>query len=268
MGFIKEIFSRLAGNAPAEPAAAPEPEELRVTRAPRVHILPLHNIHFVMAGSGSGDPASLANLSFSGVGLLADGHRRWPPPGAMIFGDFLFGGDRHPVSMLVVRSAGKIVGCQFDSSSKERLRPLVLRYFDLELSALRLYPVDPQYLKEEEDGQPHWLRGHDNCELFLVEREGRLVRFNLTFFGNHIEGGAELPLRFGQVVDTEEGGGDGGYKMKESSLISPLASFPPELLERAWRFVANIEPLAEEHRRVILWRLRQGMAGGAGSGEA
>ena len=255
MGFISKILAAFSGDSETsgEPAEA---QTSVMARAPRVRILPLHNISFILGASDTVQPISLSNISTTGVSFIRDSRQVWPQTGTIIDGKFLFQGREYPASMQIVHISGNMVGCQFSTAVREVISPMVLRYFELELSALQLTPVNSNFLKKPEDGEPRWFRGKDNCELYYVENEGRIVRFNLTFFGNHIEGGDKLPLRYGEVVVDDEITDADGYKIKETALIRPRGALSPEVMGMTFKFVANIDSLSESHRSELLTELK------------
>ncbi|MGZ3699547.1 MAG: PilZ domain-containing protein, partial [Bdellovibrionota bacterium] len=163
-------------------------------RAPRVTLTPLHRIEFDAGGEHARIP--LFNISISGVGLLHE------PPipfavGSELPGELRVGGARYPVRLKIAHVTPKIVGASFIDRS-DALKSAIESYFEYELAALTMAKVDPKYHKAEPDGDAHWIHG-DRCDLFYVTRGDQLVRFRLTFLGNHFESTAEGGLLAGQL---------------------------------------------------------------------
>jgi len=251
MNYIKRIFSAI----PLDRHSVGEASAGRsiTIRDPRVDILPLHNIVFVPESTGDMvTPISLCNLSISGVGLLCDRERSWAETGAVIFGKFIFQEREYPVSMEIVYVSDRVVGCRFSTADLKNMRTLVLRYFEMELTAQKLTAVSGKYLKKVEDGEPHWLRGANDCELYYVENDDHVVRFDLNFFGHHVDGGENKPLCFGYVVDENIATSGAGVRFKGASLVRPQAAPSPRLVEMTYKFVANISSLPGVSRAQLL----------------
>jgi hypothetical protein len=128
-------------------------------------------------------------------------------------------------------------------------------YFAAELEAQKLCEVNPMILKREPDGNPRLFRSGDTCELFLVvEDGGRLVRYQMSFLGNYIEGAAGARARFGFVY------GDADKKAVShpaSSLVQLIDHTPGDVANLGARFVTCVPGLTDSHRETILASLRQ-----------
>lgn len=218
----------------------------------RVKLFPLHSVSFELVGWPK--KTDLGNLSISGMGIFTESL----PPGIkandLLEGVLVCGGAQAKVTARVVHVGNTMTGCQFVGHDSEVNR-LVQSYFNLELSALTMISVRPELLQEDPDGTPHWIHGKNNCELFYISRGEQVVRFNLTFFGNYIEGGAEMRAKYGQIVEDDDGAGKPRHKA--SALVRWDASLASQLEAYAVRFLASIPHLEDAHRKELSRMLKQ-----------
>ena len=253
MSIFNKLILSIAGGK-EHPPMTPVRSRTSIKRSPRVHILPLHNVSF--SKTGDEKTIKLSNLSVTGAGFLRNLHHDWTETDEVMDGSFSFKGKKYPISMKIIHHSPMIIGCAFDEPNRKVMRSFVSRYFDLELSALQLYEVDPKYLKDEKTGTPRWFQGKDNCEVYIIEQDNKIILFNITFFGNHIEGGDTVPLRYGLIVDDDEAETDTIFRMKGATVIRPIDIFSPELIESALKFVSNLEVLTGKQRTTILEKLK------------
>lgn len=216
------------------------------SRAPRVQLVPLHHVAFRKKGAEPGDPMiRMTNLSATGAGFYRDSAPNWPKEGGTLSGHIVLGEKEYEVTLKIVYLTPNRVGGHFIQPPLA-LKHAVEQYFDLELAALKLDEVRPELLKEEPDGQPHWFIASDHCELFYVERDGRVSHFHLHFFGTYMETDKSGKLRYGKV---DESHSPDKPSAKESELIQSTSKPDSAVFEAAVKFVRNIEkadPLARE----------------------
>ena len=96
-----------------------------------------------------------------------------------------------------------------------------------------------------------WFRGPENCELFLVldkDNPDHVKRFNLSFFGNYVEGGEGVSLRSGQILEEEF---SAKAKYKGSNIVQFEKEIPEEFRVSCRKFLENIEQLDVEIREQI-----------------
>ena len=235
-----------------------EEERPFVDRSPRIQLLPLHDIRFELTSPEQVSTIQIANVSSSGIGFLRSSWNDWPAPASTLEGwvQTLSEGhnERLDITVRIARISTSVVGCSL-------LEPLlawgslVSRYFDQELAAVTMIAVDPAKLQAESDGQPHGLYGAHNTDRYFVTRPGdpnHIVRFNLTFLGNYVEGGNALPTKYGKV---EEAPLRETPTYKASSLIRWNVSPDYQLVASATRFVRSIPHLSfdqkEEFARLL-----------------
>jgi hypothetical protein len=169
-----------------------------------------------------------------------------PHLGTVFGGEVLFGEKAYPIKLRIARVNQGVIGCRFEGPADD-VRQAVFAYFKFELAGLSAVKVDPKYHKQEPDGPTHWVHG-DHCDLYYVEQPGGILRFRLTFLGNHFDGGVGAPLRFGAVVTDAP---DEGVRVKGTELLDerPIS---PEMVELARKFLSQLAALPEPHRQGIL----------------
>lgn len=218
-------------------------EEALTSRDKRIRILPLHEILFTL--DDSSEKIELVNLSITGAGLLKESREEWPPVGSVLSGEFTYRKTRYPVEMHIKHINSNIIGCDFSETHRDSMRKLVTSYFDIELNALQLVKIDSQYIKQRYDGESSWFRGADNCEIFLVENENNIIYFNMSFFGNYIEGGEDKSISVSNVIDDD---GEGKISTKKSDLVQQIDDSSSEILTHALKFVANANALTARQK--------------------
>jgi hypothetical protein len=101
----------------------------------------------------------------------------------VIAGLLIVEGESFPLELEVVHVA-KNIGCKI-IKMEPQLRYKMTQYFAHEIVASNLYPLRTDILKPDADGTPHGYAGDDRCELYFVEKDHKLVKFNLIIFGNY-----------------------------------------------------------------------------------
>ena len=98
-------------------------------------------------------------------------------------------------------------------------------------------------------GDPHWYHGDNNCELYFVERNDKILNFHITFFGNAIEFSVEGRMIYGHVWDEER---DKDIAYKGSKLIKVVDKMEVEILYESKSFVRQIPLLGEHFKQQII----------------
>jgi hypothetical protein len=121
----------------------------------------------------------------------------------------------YPVMLRVVHVTGAVVGCEFVSPS-DGLTAALEQHLQAELADVEMVSGSATGLPGTPD-VPHWFRGKHGSELYLLERDGHVLRFSLAFHGNYLEGGHGRPVRFGIIAgDTRMAQhGDGSVRWLE-----------------------------------------------------
>ncbi len=276
MGF-KKLFDKFRLVAAPEAAASTSTSTSASTADPRlwkrgyarVRVTPLHSVRYELADAKQ--VWELGNLSLSGAGLLcgalaAPGAPDGPASELTIekrLEGFLRLRDQLlPAPAKVVRVDPLLVGIEFEAPSA-LLKAGVLRFFELEFLAVEMVRADPKLLQTVPDGVPYWFHGRNGCELFFVMTPdaSELLRFELSFFGNQVEGGKGISPRFGELIADEESEVD-RPTYKSSPVIRWNSSYARETAELAVRLVNGIEKLDPRHRARLLAGLGAGDSNG------
>ncbi|MBI3554987.1 MAG: hypothetical protein HY074_01835 [Deltaproteobacteria bacterium] len=208
----------------------------RVPRGPRLEIHPLSGILFSLE-----DPRypridfEVVNLSEDGIGLCNAPVIKRPSAGSRLSGTMVLPGGRCKTELVVVHASATTIGCSFPQSSG--IRTQVQQLFALELSAMNLIEVPAGEVKATADGTVRRFRSRNNCELIFVEQDQAIVRFQLSFFGNYIEGGAGLKTKFGFLTAT--------------SLVRLVPALSSEVLKSARRFLDHVPQLSPFQRAYL-----------------
>jgi hypothetical protein len=110
-------------------------------------------------------------------------------------------------------------------------------------------------LKPDSDGVPHGYVGDDLCELFFVEKDKVIVKFNLIIFGDYVEVDKNKNIKFGKISNIETLN-PGEYK-RSDMMISSVDTPGEEIMESIERFVLCMEKLPENYKQQILQMLRE-----------
>jgi len=130
---------------------------------------------------------------------------------------------------------------------------LLRRVFADEFRALEMTEVGSGRQKAVERGEPKWFYAPGNYEVFFVEHEKQILRFEIEWNGQVLVYTAGSSLRFG-VVDLDAlARSEGGHARSE--LVRWAQEVAPEAKRKALRIVENVpglEPSAREQLQKIL----------------
>lgn len=237
-----------------------KPGHDQVQRAARLQMLPLHGVTFhVQEPPGFGHLAVL-NLSVEGIGLMrgSDGGRaNWPAPGSAgsrLRGRLMIRSEEFPLAVALVHAGADRAGGRFENPSPEFQRRL-REHFLAEFAAQKMGAVKRELLQDDPDGEPRFFVGENNSELFLVEKDGRLVHFHLCFFGNVIDGEKDGTISAGTLDDRDHFASDGPGR-KSVALVKRAQAVSDDLAALAVRFLSNVRGLDSGLREQIEARLR------------
>lgn len=252
---LQRLFSK---TAPPDEKTEAQINEAIKNRAPRIKITaPLRQIHFETLKPHAGLRVQIANLSATGVGVRREGIPWWPQIGTVVEGTFFVNHEEIPAKLELIHLTGQTAGLRFVEPSPELLG-MSKKYFNLEMAALEMTKVNPSVLRKQSEGNPHWLYGPNNCELFAVEKDNSLVRFHLSWYGNYAEGSASEKTRFGYVAEDRRNDEEvSGVFYKGSTLIHWLKAPTTDTVEEARRFLSHIQDLPEEIRKQIEVKLTE-----------
>jgi len=147
-----------------------------------------------------------------------------------------------------------LAGCEFrnanDATNLEyvRLKRTIENYLRVEILALNLRPVDPEYLKQDPRGMTYWLTDGRQNEVYCVVDADGVVAFHLNFLGHYIEGARGSSVRGGVVLENVSGERPGH---KGSALLDMSHQPTPETLALAKSFVHNVVRSPPEMRELL-----------------
>jgi len=245
MSFFKRIFAKKSDD---EAVKGEYPN-----RQPRVHLHPLHHVHF--HADGVKNALDVANISSGGMAIFYREDLS-VKVGGQVCGIVSIDKDEFAIEARIRHIFGVLAGCQFnhdgnqDLSASEhiRLKRAVENYFRIEVLALSLHPVSPAFMKQEERGTSHWVTDGRQNEIYAVMDGKGLVIFHLSFVGHYVEGGRGCALQAGFVH--ERGHHDRpGHK---AAAMLDLSRMPnAETLRLTLAFVQNATRFPAEIRREI-----------------
>lgn len=221
-------------------------------RAPRVPITPLHRVHVELEHPIAID-LKLSNISTSGMGILlesGDFPAQMKVKGRLVFD---LKGDLKKMSFegKIVHFTKNLAGVHYQTPTTD-LKDTIREYFKLELAGLSTMKIDPKYHKKETDGTSTWITG-DGCDLYFVMSGDQIIRFKLTFLGNHFVGSADKPLYVGQVSAPDRD--ESGIRYKGAEMMEDLTA-TKELTDSALKVLKFIPHLSAEHRDKISKMIR------------
>ena len=226
MSFLKKLLGR---NREASLST-------RIVRLPRLVLVPLHLVRFQCTEPQGVGTLSVLNLSLSGMGFQPHDQLRELAPGSKIQGFLQIEEERFPLSVELVYTSEQMTGGRF-LDVPEDLKARILRYFVAEFAAIEMVDVKDSVLAAEPEGSPHFLVGKNQCELYFVEKDSKLVWFHLTFLGNYIEGDRSGKLREGTFEEAPR------RAYKDSTVIRSMCPLSLEMGELVLKFLANVRSL-------------------------
>jgi hypothetical protein len=145
-------------------------------------------------------------------------------------------------------------GLEFQSPPME-LGLHIRKLFDLELNSLKMTEIRTELLKQDPLGPTRCWMGDRNCEFLLVTSpSGELLRFQVSFFGNLVEGAPGRSPRIEQIADEDQRGGGAGYR--GSTVVQRSNRSVDELMPELARFIEHIEGLDPGLRAQVLTALK------------
>lgn len=219
-------------------------QEVEWKRKPRIKTDYLKKISFTLPEFNLKNDFKiwLSNISTSGVAFKFEGSNEQFIVGDKVSVVFSIYENECPVNVEVVRVDDDTIGCRL-LNNISRFSELISKFYKIELSAADMSHVDSQRLNPKKHGDPHWYHGDNNCELYFVERNDKILNFHITFFGNAIEFGVDGRMVYGHVWDEER---DKDIAYKGSKLIKVVDKMEDEILEESKGFVRQI-PLLDDH---------------------
>lgn len=229
------------GSLGAESAARDvnAPVNAAVPRAARVSTQGNPSVQARLTQNNAKLTVDVFNISATGIALESGVWSESLSQGAIVSLELLVANNWHGVQARIVHQRSGRVGLVFVDVA-EKLSRSIERHFELEISAIDGVEVDPRVLRRSPDGDSHWIQGKNNCGLFWVEKDSRVLRFELTFLGNRWESDASGAVIFVRAEDDE------------SFIEKP----DPESIELASRILKHMSALRPEVAKSIRDRLQ------------
>jgi hypothetical protein len=268
VGILKRLFSKKTSNEDApqepnpEPVSPPQTKDSEnptesvtpcklTARAPRIPIGELHRIGFTLDPADPWQRMAIANVSVTGIGFLKAVFKVAPSKEDILGGVLTIEDRGYPVKIRIAYVSEQRVGALFQEAHPD-LRKALETYFKIELAALGTMKINPQYHKSEPDGITHWIHG-DTGELYYVSRADRVLRFHMTFLGNHFVGDQNKQLAAGHVTEEREH----DELRKGTELVEMAERVSDEMNDLALKFISNVPHLSAEHRNAIEAMIRK-----------
>jgi hypothetical protein len=139
-----------------------------------------------------------------------------------------------------------LVGCRVLTSC-EIYRKYVEDYFGSELEGLKLRMISAENIKENEYGDPSWLYGDYNHEIYFTVKEEQITSFQINFHGQ-IVSFADGKVSTGVVWEDERE----DVTHKSSDLIKESSKLSKEMMEFIFRFVEVAQDIKKPYKDQIL----------------
>lgn len=224
-----------------------------VDRAPRIAGGSLSSITF---RDSSGRDIAVQNLSTTGIGFTTESLSNPPSLGDEIHGELTLDDKRFQLHLSVKRVTGPIVGCAITSSTPSDLGANLNRRFIVEVSALRLRPIDSSILKSEPLGKPYFYVGSsDGAELYYVENNGEILDFHGSVWGHYFESKSEGHIAYG-VLEKKREKGQSSSTHAASTIVHMDPKAGQEKIDIAERFISHVPGVPDQIRSKLISRLR------------
>jgi hypothetical protein len=243
MSFLSKLFAKdTVKEQPSGHAKTPR-------QHPRVRILKFHDVELK---SESGVLFEIANLSVGGIGVCK-------------FAPEILVKDR--VTSLSLRLGERtfllrarvayvregFAGLEFLAPPSELLLS-IRKQFELELGSLKMTEIRSDLLKQDPLGSTRCWMGDRNCEfLVVISPSGELVRYQVSFFGNVVQGAPGMTPRVEQIADEDERDRGAGYR--SSTVVKRSDRSVEELMPELARFIEQIDGLDAQIRDQVLGSL-------------
>ena len=211
----------------------------------RIKILPQHNLQFKPKNNISNIDYKLENISSTGLAFMAGTHDNLIEKGHIVECQLIIDDIVFEIAVEVMYISQALIGCKF-VKSPPHFKAKLSYYFYHELLASTLYPIKSEKLNPDPDGDQVFLMGEDNCELYYVKQENKLVKFNLTIMGNYIEVDKNKNFFFGNIVEDESS--EGLNKYKGSNIIQKDPHYTQEVKNNIIKFINNVDELPQDFR--------------------
>lgn len=214
---------------------------------PRVMIQNFHEIKFFF----NGEEFEVYNISVAGIGFLTVekiSYRKGDKIKALV--QIL---DKQcDIEVEVRQQTKKLVGCKVVGSA-EIYEKFIKEYFISELKALNLKLIAKEKLAADENGEPYWLYGGYNHEIYYtVDPNDVINTMQINYHGYmFIKSGGNITTGIADEEQKENISHKGTRLVKDSNLL------PKDIMEFMFRFVESAQELPTKHKKQILKVMRK-----------
>jgi hypothetical protein len=139
-----------------------------------------------------------------------------------------------------------LIGCKVVTSC-EIYRKYVEEYFRSELEGLKLRLIASENIKDNEYGEPFWLYGDYNHEIYFTVKENKVTSFQINLHGE-IVSYSDGKISTGHVWEDDRE----DIAHKSSDLIKESSKLSKETMEFIFRFVEVAEDIKKSYKDEIL----------------
>ena len=226
-----------------------EVSKIYIKRPMRIKILPQHKLLFITNKNVPSLNYTIENISATGIAFVANSNTTPINKTDLIQGQLIIDNDVFDIVVEIMHVSSNFIGCKF-IKTPAHFKAKLSYYFYHELLASTLYSIKSDKLNVDPDGDQVFLMGEDNCELYYVKQENKLIKFNLTIMGNYIEVDKNKNFFFGNIVEDESS--EGLNKYKGSSLIQKDPSYNLEVKNNIIKFINNVDELPQNFRNEMV----------------
>ncbi|MEI8347622.1 MAG: PilZ domain-containing protein [Pseudomonadota bacterium] len=217
----------------------------------RVRIADFHDIDLgiMVSSTANYQKFEVVNLSTTGAAIRRPKDQ---PPGDFALEQLMKGyitirKKTVEVEFQVMHLTNEIVGLQVQNVHAG-YASIVIDYLKTELLGIRCQLMPKEHLKPDPDGEALWYYSEKNFQLYLVLKEGKVIKFRLTVWEDFAELHKNNELKFGHLVEN---------KLAKNSAKSSVKKIPEATLTNFKRFINAIAQLDSEHRKQIVEHLQR-----------
>jgi hypothetical protein len=202
-------------------------------REPRVRLLPGEAIYF----EDSTQKYKVENISESGLAFA----KTTLQVGQRISGSLHIAKEAISLELEVMRAGETTTGLRIRNGEK-LLRGALRRVFTDEYQAMGMSAVSSELLQAEAAGIPHWFYAPGNYELYLVEKDNKVVKAHVSWKDRIVaaSSGEGIKTGFLQQEDREV------PAHAKSALVNWLPAVDEQDKQKALRIVENIGGLSAQ----------------------
>lgn len=217
-------------------------------RAVRIKIFSTHQVLFELFSGPQKKLIEITNISTSGVGLKRDQDTTWQALGQKLTGQLKIRHKYFRATLEVRHVTMGIVGCRYISSEPD-LYKAIEEYLVYEITGLGLKKVGRQHLSNVDQGTPQWYVDSQGNELYIVERDGQVVRYHIVFLGNYVEWNEQAGIKVGIVLSDKK---EDPINQKQAHVIKFSDTIPKEIENIVQRILLSVRDLDLKTKEQIL----------------